>query len=109
MIPVAETTPLGNPHWLWDLRTILIIGTVIIALVIVAKAGKVYHQHADRGMLVLGVGLFLLVVAPQLAGWLMPMVYEISTSTDAALWRVVIESLRFAGMVTILGSLYVRP
>lgn len=94
---------------LWNIHTALVALTAAVALVIVWKATRAYRQNSDRWMALLAGGTFLLVVAPIVIDVLLVSAVEPTSASGIAGWRTAEQLFRFAGIVTILASICVRP
>ena len=97
MSNVAALTIAGNA---------LAILSLLLAVVIVAKAVRGYRQNDDPAMLLLAVGLFLLVLAPIITE--LTVIVFISEAIEAQVAvNVLGHVLRIAGLGAILASMYV--
>ena len=94
----------------------LLLRAAVLAgsLFVVWKATRAYSQHGSRSMLLLGVGLFLVLVAAELVGVARGLYIEQFGRIGGppvltyAVLGVVEQLVRFAGIVSLVGSLYVR-
>ena len=96
------------PPILW--RTVLpalSLIALVLAIVIVLKAVRGYRQNDDRRMLLLAVGLFLILLAPIPVELSATFLLEDTLATTVGV-DLASQLLRIAGMVAILGSMYVR-
>ena len=85
---------------------VLAILSLLLAVVIVAKAVRGYRQNDDPAMLLLAVGLFLLVLGPIIAE--LTVIVFISEALEAQLAvNALGHVLRIGGLGAILASMYV--
>lgn len=96
-------------HWLLNVNMLVGIATMLVAFFIFFKATIAYRQSGDRGMLLLGIGLLLLVVAPTPVAILGHLLVEPQSAIEEMQIRLFQTLTRFAGITTILASIYVRP
>jgi len=99
--------------------TSLVQGLIVVGtLVVVGKAAVAYRQHDSRPMLLLGAGLFLVLIAPPAFEAAAGALFDgtamgrigASPPTASTVFALVLveELLRLAGVAALLGSLYVR-
>lgn len=97
----------GDANWWMATMSVLSLIGLLLALVIVFKAFRGYRQNDDRGMFLLALGLFLLLLAPFPVGLATTVLFEETVEVEMAL-SVVQQLLRISGLATILASMYVR-
>ena len=97
----------GNPLWWRTVLPALSLLALVLALVIVLKAVRGYRQNNDRAMFLLAVGLFLLLLAPIPVELSAVLLLDETIEGEIAV-SVIQQLFRVAGMVAILGSMYVR-
>ena len=96
-------------YWLLNVNTLVAIATMLVAIFIFSKAVLAYRQSGDRGMLLLGIGLLLLIVVPTPVTIVGHTVIDPQTAHEAIQVTTFTTVTRFAGILAILASIYVRP
>ena len=91
------------------LGLVALVGTLFI----VGKAFAAYRRHDDRSMLLFGVGLLLILVAPTVValGWgtvVRPALGDGVQAVPRMLVEVAEQFLRVTGVGALVASLYVR-